>query len=441
MKLDNKFVTQGIFAVGDQAASTMAGTLEINELGGIFLDSIHKMGMEETQAINLTGETSELGKVILLDCFEVSSSYAFSREFKRQKFLCNKLICVSKNHIGYDVKSKKMTFEIEDLEKWLAKPIVEHDSQKDQSKIIYSLPENETIDIGDGLSVTFTYKIKISTGNFYESSEVKSKALAVFESKDEIDIDIYIAKAVILSNLVSFALDSVCTIKDSFYGENKQNKVYYSTANHHKKKKEINLINYIFTLKHVKTKRKELVKNWFLIADKIRPTISLYNQFKAREYKYYDAAFLSLCQAVEALHRRTCDDTPMERCDYTIIINEIIEKAGEEHRSFLERKLSSGNEYSFRLRLELMLGVCWSKEKIEMEKKKITRIIDARNFLTHYPKSKERKFYCLFSEKSEEYVFLLESILISYILFLISNDKQWVVNIMNWRNQLKHNKF
>ncbi len=441
MKLDNKIVTQGIFAVDDEPASALAGSLEINESGGIFLDSIHKMEMKETQAINLTGETSELGKVILLDCFQVSSSYAFSREFIRHKFICNKLICVNKDHIGYEVRSKKMTFEIENLEKWLAKPIVENDYQNDQSKVIYSLPENETIDIGDGLSLTFTYNIKISTGNFYESSNVKSKALAVFESKDETDVDIYIAKAVTLSNLVSFALDSVCTIKDSFYGENKQNKIYYSTANHNKENKEINLINYIFTLKQVKTKREELIRNWFLIADKIRPTISLYNQFKAREYKYYEAAFLSLCQAVEALHRRTCDDTPMERSEYASIIKEIIDKAGEKHRSFLERKLSSGNEYSFRLRLELMLGICWSKEKIETEKKIITKIIDARNFLTHYPKSKERKFYCLFSEKSEEYVFLLESILISYILFLISNDKHWVMNIMNRRNQLKHHKF
>lgn len=441
MKLVDKIVTQGVFAIGDQTTRPIAGTLEINEMGKISLDCIHGMGMQDIGDVNLTGETSELGKVILLNCFSISASHAFTREFTRQKFICNTLVCVEKDHAGYDLKSKKMTFEIEDMEKWLAKGIVEHEYEKEKSKILYSLPENEKIELGNDLSLTFTYVINISTGNFYESSKINSKVLAIFESKSEMPIEFYLEKAITLSNLVSFSLDSVCTIKESFYGDNKENKVYCSMPNHNKKKKEINLVNYIFTLGNAGERRCDLVKNWFSIADKIRPTISLYNQFKSKNYKYYDAAFLSLSQAAEALHRRTCDDTPMAKSDYTKKVKEIIESAGESHREFLERKLSSGNEYSFRLRIELMLKVCWSEEKIEQEKKRITKIINARNFLTHYPKSKERQFYKSFYAESGEYVSLLENIIISYILFLISNDKAWVIAIMNRRSQFTYTAF
>lgn len=438
MKLDDKIVTQGVFAIGEQTTCPIAGSLEINEMGKISLDCIHSMGMQDINAVNLTGETSELGKVILLDCYSVSASHTFAREFTRHKFICNTLACVNKNHTGYDLKSKKMTFEIEDMEKWLAKKIVENEFD---SKITYAVPKNETIELGNGLLLTFKYVVNISTGNFHESSKVSGRVLAVFENNDEMPIGFYIEKAITLSNLVSFSLDSVCTIKKSFYGDNDQNKVYHSTSNHHRKKKEINLVNYIFTLKNAGDRRCELVKNWFSIADKIRPTISLYNQFKSKNYKYYDAAFLSLSQAVEALHRRTCDDKPMEKADYTKKVNEIIEKAGDSHRDFLERKLSSGNEYSFRLRVELMLKVCWSEEKIEHNRQIITKVINARNFLTHYPESKEPQFYKSFNVESEEYVSLLENIIISYILFLISNDNAWVMAIMNRRSQFTYTDF
>ncbi|HHN5921624.1 TPA: hypothetical protein ACRRG3_005261, partial [Klebsiella pneumoniae] len=105
MKLVDKIVTQGVFAIGDQTTRPIAGTLEINEMGKISLDCIHAMGMQDIGDVNLTGETSELGKVILLNCFSISASHAFTREFTRQKFICNTLVCVEKDHTGYDLKS------------------------------------------------------------------------------------------------------------------------------------------------------------------------------------------------------------------------------------------------------------------------------------------------------------------------------------------------
>ncbi|WP_241617906.1 HEPN domain-containing protein [Rosenbergiella epipactidis] len=430
MKLETNIKTQGVFAIGNESKHSIAGSLEINELGVITLNGIHNLGLPNRGHINLIGETSELGKVLLLDCFTNSASYNFSCELAREEFLCNKLVCVEKEHQGYEIKTNKMTFEIEDLEIWIATPILKDEIDNGNMKHTYILPKNERIVLDENLDLVFTYNLNFSKGNFYEYSEVHSKAFAVFESKKEMELDYFIKKGFELSNLISFSLDTVSTIKNSFYGENQNNKVFYPTVNSTKKRKKINLVNHLFTLRSAGERRIKIINNWFLISEKIRPTISLYNQYKSKKYDYADAAFLSLSQAAEALHRRTSDEKPMPTDEYSEKIRKIIERAGEEHKDFLDRNLSSRNEYSFRMRLELMLETLWSKEKIDEEKKKITAIINARNFLTHYPKSRERKFYCKFDNEVSMHIFILENIIISNILYLLSKDKNWVMNII-----------
>lgn len=241
MKLDEKIVMQGVFSLDDGDTYDLAGALEISESGEIYLDCIHKMSaynLDQKNMVNLRGETSALGKILLIDSFTVSSEHKFSGDLSRSKLFCNKMVCVDKNHQGYDLKTSKMTFEIEDLEKWIAKPII-NSELKDNKKIYsYDLPDMERIELGDGLSLTLSHSMTISTGNFHERTEVRSKAFAIFESAEEKDLDFFIDNGVTLSNLVSFALDSVCTIKNSYYGENNNNRVFYQTANKIKKRKE-----------------------------------------------------------------------------------------------------------------------------------------------------------------------------------------------------------
>lgn len=442
MRLEEKIITQGVFLIGNNDAYDRSGSLEISESGEIYLDCIHKMGFSESHRdmVNLTGETSELGKVLLINSFTVLSNYRFSGNFAREKFFCNTIVCVDESHHGYELKTSKMTFEIEDLEKWIAKQVVTH-NHKDNT-CLYDLPESEIIDLGDGLTLTLSHSMSISTGNFHEKTEVRSKAFAIFKSSEDKDLDFFIEKGITLSNLVSFALDSVCTIKDSYYGDNEKHKVIYQTINKIKQRKEINLINYFFTMRTAGEKSQEIIKNWFLLSSKIRPTISLYNQLKSKAYRYSEAEFLVLAQAVEALHRRTCDDKPMSKTDYRTMVADIINKAGIEHKEFLENKLSYGNEYSFRKRLELMLSVCWSEEKIKENEKTIKKIVEARNILTHNPKRGDEKRNSELAENLYSYKKLLENIIISNILYLLSsNDKEWTLSMMKRISSFRYRDF
>jgi len=444
MKLDEKIITQGVFSIGDSENYNLAGALEVSDSGEMFLDCIlhPDYSLSDGGFINLTGKTSELGKILLIDSFTVLSRLKSLGSFAREKFLCNKMVCVEEDHRGYEVKTSKMTFEIEDLEKWIDKPIVNHEWKDNKSTYSYDLPKPEFIDLGDGLTLRLSYVMSISTGNFSERTEVKSKALAIFETSEDKSIDFFIDQGITLSNLVSFALESVCTIKDSYYGEDKNNKVIFRTSNKVEKRKEINLLNYFFTMRLVGDKSKEIIKNWFLLAPKLRPTISLYNQFKSNFYVYSEAEFIALAQAAEALHRRTCDTTPMPKKNYSAMINDIIDKAGEEHADFLRSKLSFGNEYSFRKRLELMLSICWSDEKIIENEKTIKNIVNVRNLFTHNPSRADRELNASLANKLFVYKDLLENIIISNILYLLSsNDKDWTVLMMNRINRLRRVSF
>lgn len=124
------------------------------------------------------------------------------------------------------------------------------------------------------------------------------------------------------------------------------------------------------------------------------------------------------------------------------MINDIITKAGEEHAEFLRNKLSYGNEYSFRKRLELMLSVCWSDEKIKENEKKIKHIVKARNLFTHNPNRGDKELNTELAEELYEYKKLLENIIISNILYLISsNDKEWTLLMMNRINSFRYSTF
>jgi hypothetical protein len=445
MKLERKKTMPGLFFIEDSEAVNLVGSLEINESAQIYIDGLQKYQRDHLpngKMINLTGITPELGKFLLIDSFTISLQQEFGADYQQNKILCNKLICVDKNHTGYEVKTSEMTFEIEDLAEWIAEPILQLEFEDDKHIYSYQMPKSITIDLDDDLSLTLALKIKFSTGCFDQSSEVKSTAIASFKAKEEKNLDFFIGKGITLSNLVSFGLDSVCTIKNAYYDNDPKKKVIFKTQNQMKEKKEIDNLNCFFTVKSLGNKYQKIIKNWFQFSEDIEPTISLYTQSKSKAYKYGYADFLALAQAAEALHQRTCNKRPWDKNKYKEMIDSIVNNAASEHKQFLKDKLSFGNEYSFKTRLEMMLSVIWSEEEIKNNNKILKDIVDMRNTFTHYPKRKSFIELNKLRSESHKYKPLLEKLIISNILFLLSSqDQNWVTSKMERINLFKFDNY
>lgn len=128
----------------------------------------------------------------------------------------------------------------------------------------------------------------------------------------------------------------------------------------------------------------------------------------------------------------------MPQEDYNAMLDDIIKKAGEEHKDFLKTKLGHGNELSFKKRLEMMLSVFLSDEEIKDNNKTIKGIVNTRNIFTHHPNRGDKLLTTDFVYDIEKYKKLLEKMIISNILYLISSrDKDFVNSIMNRVNTFK----
>lgn len=268
---EDKTTMQAVFSIGESENYNIVGSLSINESGGIYIDCIHIDNINNTinnGMFNFTGKTFELGKVLLLDCFVTKSNHGPTSNLYKSRIFCNRLYCVDNSQEGFNIKTSKMTFEIDDLEMWIAKSILAEQLDYNTKTQTYKLPETEVIDLGEGLSLTLSHLVSFSNGTFGERSEVKNRAFATFESEEEKDMNFFIDKGITLSNLVSFSLDSVCTIKNAYHGENKNNKVIFQSINRMNERKEINLVNHIFTLKSINGRHKEIVRNWFDLSQK-----------------------------------------------------------------------------------------------------------------------------------------------------------------------------
>ena len=101
---------------------------------------------------------------------------------------------------------------------------------------------------------------------------------------------------------------------------------------------------------------------------------------------------MALVQGLEAYHRRTSNQKQMDEAEFKELIDNLIDQCPQERKEWLKGKLQYGNEVSLRHRLKSLIEPF--KEIIGDQKKQkelINRIVNTRNYLTHYDLSLESK--------------------------------------------------
>jgi hypothetical protein len=99
-----------------------------------------------------------------------------------------------------------------------------------------------------------------------------------------------------------------------------------------------------------------------------------------------------LTQGIETFHRRTSDEMVMPDTEFNDIVEALITACPEEKRKWLEARLKYSNELSLRTRLKQILEPFKSLFGSDKEQKAlINKIVNTRNYLTHYDKSLENE--------------------------------------------------
>ncbi|MGA2915832.1 MAG: HEPN domain-containing protein [Sedimentisphaerales bacterium] len=140
-----------------------------------------------------------------------------------------------------------------------------------------------------------------------------------------------------------------------------------------------------------------IFQKWFEKSLLLKPTCDLFfSTFRTKTYQ--DAVFLNLVQAIESYHRRKCSGIYVDKEEYAkyekLMTEAIPHEMPKDLKESFRRRLRYGNEYALRKRIrEIFSNV--QKSMLELiannTEKFIEKIVDTRNYLTHYDKELESR--------------------------------------------------
>ncbi len=169
--------------------------------------------------------------------------------------------------------------------------------------------------------------------------------------------------------------------------------IYYATNILFETSSKIHPFDMLFTFRDISDRFEDILKNWFEKSEILKPVYNLYFGTLYNPQMYLQHQFLSLIQAVEAYHRRKFGGKYLSDEDYETIYSkfkEIIDELNIEtsFKDALKSKLKYGNEFSLRKRLKDLFVKYQdiTQNFIKDEYNFINKVVDTRNYLTHYDK-------------------------------------------------------
>jgi hypothetical protein len=134
------------------------------------------------------------------------------------------------------------------------------------------------------------------------------------------------------------------------------------------------------------------LENWLRKAAKLAPIYSLYFATVYSSRIYLEHKFLSLAQAIESYHRRCKGNTVLPKAEHRRRIKRII-NAVPEDKEWLQQRLAYSNEPTLRNRLQELCNEhsVVLKSVLPDIESFIRRVIDTRNYLTHYDERLKEK--------------------------------------------------
>lgn len=155
----------------------------------------------------------------------------------------------------------------------------------------------------------------------------------------------------------------------------------------------------LFTFEHISDRFEFFIKNWFekIKTYSLEPVCNLYFGTLYNPHIYLEHEFLSLIQGIESFHQRVFGGKYLSYEDYEPIydklINAIPEGVSNDLRERLKGYLKYGNEFSLRKRLKEIIDNYEKviNEFIKDKKAFIDKVVNTRNYYTHYDKNLEER--------------------------------------------------
>jgi len=416
MRVNETIVRSGYFWTPDAPDNKLPGTLTISDGGEIELEVIGNFDgsagipnpMDEMDVKKIIGQIEKSGYVTIDDCLYRHKNFAFGGIAKSTLTGYRALFGV---HL-LDPEPQIDTYRcsLEGLDEWVAISGIkaQTDFEAKTATITFEPPPKISYELTDGFtfSVIFGWTAPFSGGS--TEAKITQRAYLEIHSTELRPLGDFIYISYRFANFLALALDESTSLKDvtiSSYaivqdfggGEDKKTKpiqieTYYQSLPFSESVPQLKRPNMLFAYPQVREKLGSMLSSWMKMYEVIGPALSLYFASKAGEHKYLDGKFLALAQALETYHRRTTDDVLMDDKKFKQLVKSLVESCPEEQQDWLKGRLSFGNELSLAKRLKKVFDPYKAQLGNASKRSKLIRkIVDTRNYLTHYSKDLETK--------------------------------------------------
>lgn len=409
MRIRKEFAKKGMFWLPSNPDKKIPGTLTITDGGEIELEVVGLFGRESdfmTQTDDLSrvlGHIDTYNLVTLDDCFYRTWNIAFGGVSQSR-------ISVRRAYCGiiYDDNVapffNTFSFSVEGIDEWVGISGIRSELKLKPflATISYTPPQEITINLNNGMTLLIGFAWTAPGSPIVKEAKITQSTYFKLTSPEKRELGDFTSAAHKITNLLCFAMDETVSIENVIatsddmqvnIGEGKlrpvQINIYYPSLPFSKKEPKIDAHSMLFRFVQKQQDGERIFNNWFRAYDEVDTALNLYLSTQTDAYKYHSGKFSALAQGFETYHRRTSDETYMDKIEFKNLVETIISTCPEDKKEWLRRRLAYGNEVSFRNRIKKVIDPFISylettQDREEFITKLINSITDTRNYLTHY---------------------------------------------------------
>lgn len=356
---------------------------------------------------------------------------------------------------GEEVKFTKLTFALEGLDEWLSVSgfKIDPDFQEESGlgvSIEFRTPEDIKIDLPGGFELSFTFSASIAAGSNVTQPGVSQKAYICLVAEDArpfgnfLDLMYRLHDFLCLATDRNMAIETMVGYSSDRTIENAGKKyevgirVYCRSKRYPREKTEIHLPEMLLPYRTIDSRIESVLTKWLDYYEKHEHVFNLYFGTKSNDKAFLESRFLSLAQALEALHRGISNETRMPRTQFRELRDRILEIVPDGlQMELIQDQLSFANELTLRTRIKRLIapvGCFWNDD--QERKEFVSWVVDTRNYLTHFDKRLHAK-----AAKWEDLWRLylkLEALLQLHFMLLIGLDLRFIKAIVNQNVSLRN---
>lgn len=456
MRIPEAQTRSGFFWLPSEPEQKLPGTLTIQDGGRIEVDVLGTFGkggsllFEELHLPRIVGIVEQGGLITLDGCYYKSRKSSLGG-------IAKTLIIARRLYEGiqYDadesVLLSMLRFSVEGLDEWLGLSGIrtQVDHTKRTATIDYVPQKEISINLVDGFQMGFCFSWTLPGWPVITEAKVTQKAYIRLTSDKPAPLDDFISLAYKITNFLCFAIDRTVSINAMLGGIPSQEidnaekedglhtvRIIYESLPFSDYVPKARWRSMLFRFSRIRETADSIFHCWLVAYDVFQPALDLYFSSRAGAHKYVNGRFLSLAQALETYHRRTSGEATMDGETYRLLVLSILILVPEEHRVWLAGRLAHGNEINFSTRLKRMIEPFKQLfGNSESQKRLVRKIVDNRNYLTHY--NQELRSRAASGSELLSLCMKMEAILQLHFLGKIGFSEEQIFDICNESETLK----